>query len=79
MHLKPCVAKILALKWCYSVYGICVNVYKTLAIFATMICILSAQKSRLIETSLLSLILFSFQRYKLYSGIIYYDGRSLLY
>ena len=36
-------------------------------------------KKRLIETALLSLIFFVFQRYKLYIGIIYYDGRSLLY
>ena len=41
--------------------------------------ILGAQNSRLIQTALLSLIVFPFQSYKLYSGIIHYDGRSLLY
>ena len=36
-------------------------------------------KNCLIETALLSLKFFAFQRYKLYSGIIHYDGRILLY
>ena len=77
-HLK-CVAKILALEWCYLIYGICVNVYKTPAIFATMVLYFGCSKSRPIERALLNFFFFAFQRYKLYGGIIYYDGRSMLY
>ena len=42
----------------FFIYGIRVNVYKTLAIFATMVLYFECSKSRLIETALLCLIFF---------------------
>ena len=71
------------LQWYYSISGIRVNVYNKCK-HGSHICnhgfiFLGAQKNRLIDTALLSMILFFvFQRYKLYNGIIYYDERSLL-